>query len=215
MILKVCNECHNAYVEEDNNTKSSNVNRCPCGDNTYFECDEEVYPFLKSLWDKNYETEFSCSGHPFMRNHDATGSILLALDPSAYISIVASSVKIPDFTKYKYGYAHIKYNDPRDFYANEMRRRGVNVTQEYTVTPYECKPGTIFDKYVSEYYPTEKEHLFEWLKGDVKCRYDIRCTKEFYDKVDIPKLDYVLNYLDLLELRHDIAMLISILPYNE
>lgn len=211
MILKVCEMCHAAYVVT--NVGESDIGRCNCG-KKYFECDEEIYPLLEALWGKNYKTKFSCSGHPFL--HDfTTGEVQNKMDYATYISICASSVKVPDLIKYKYGYAHIEKRDPREYYANEMRSAGVNISSDYIVTPEECTDGTIFDKFVKEYYPEEKEDLFKWLGGNVEVAYDIKCTSEFYDKVDIPKPGYISNYMDLLELRHDIAKLIQLLPYNE
>lgn len=91
-----CNKCHNFYEEtyikiDDNGLCYRQLNKISdkleCGDckNNLIEIDVEIAPLLTALWDKGYETLFSCSGHS-----NAMYTQRKYYDLNAYIMIDAS-----------------------------------------------------------------------------------------------------------------------------
>lgn len=212
MILNVCESCHNVIIGAD---IIRATNRCNCN-TKYFECDEDVYPMLRVLWDKGYKTRFSCSGHVVSHLDCFDTEASTKPDYNAYISIDGPSVKVKDFMKYKYGYAEIYIHDPATIYINEMRCNDIRLDDDYELTPTD----EIFINYLAKHYPDEKDDILKWFSSDL-CNYtfNIRPSNDFMDKYTIPgynasKSDTAENYINLLELRHDFIKLIQLLPYN-
>lgn len=93
-----CNKCHNFYEEtyikiDDNGLCCRQLNKISdkpeCGDckNNLIKIDVEIAPLLTALWDKGYETLFSCSGHS-----NAAYTQRKYYDLNAYILIDASKL---------------------------------------------------------------------------------------------------------------------------
>ena len=92
-----CNNCHNFYEEtyikiDDTGLCYRQLNKLSnkpeCGDckNNLVDIDVEIAPLLTALWDKGYETLFSCSGH----NNAPYESKNKYYDLNVYIMINAS-----------------------------------------------------------------------------------------------------------------------------
>lgn len=217
MIVKICDKCKNVAVARgDSNNHFDGI--CECKDSNYWECDEDIYPMLRILWDKGYETLYSCSGHAlsqkytqktvrktttvkFVRNTNYT-------DRDVYI-VIDGDVKDKNLSKYKYGYAIIEEWHPVDIYLTEMIERGISLPENYKISA----DDNIFNEYIMKLYPDEYNDIINWVRNGTKKLYRIGIDPSFYENHNI-RIDYIDDYLDLLELRHDVAMLVNQLPNN-
>lgn len=76
-----------------------------------WDCDPEIYPMLRTLWDKGYSTRFSCSGHPLNTVTTPYGREVLDIcDRDCYIALETNTV-INDISEYKVGWARVMIRD--------------------------------------------------------------------------------------------------------
>lgn len=76
-----------------------------------WDCDPEIYPMLRTLWDKGYSTRFSCSGHPLSMVATPYGpEVLNRCDRDCYIALETNTV-INDISEYKVGWAKVEIRD--------------------------------------------------------------------------------------------------------
>ena len=204
MDLYVCSKCKMPLLYE----KGVIASECECEiPNDPWECDEEIYPILKALWDKGYETQHSCAGHPVIRYKTDAGYWMLSrqYDLNGYVSILASSVKIKDFTKYKYGCVYIEYRDPKEATIQDMRELGIELPSNYILTADDPK----FLKFAHDNHQEEySKSLIEFIRT---CEpvYDIRVEYARYTNYGLD------GYRKLLESRNDMAMLVDLIPSNK
>lgn len=203
-ILKICDVCRKpiAYIDDNHQTK------CACETPTNaWTCDEEIYPLLKTLWDKGYTTDFSCSGHPILIyvGDDNTPYVKIGIDSGIYISI-ATPVKVKELEKWKYGSAYIRLEDGAEMTIRDIEQF-VDLPDGWKFNPND----PIIKPYMDMVGKEQAENLRNWV-NDKTCRphYVIRC--DYRDNSAEP---YINKYMALLEDRHDMAKLISILPNNE
>lgn len=75
------------------------------------DCDPEIYPMLRTLWDKGYSTRFSCSGHSLSTVTTPYGREVLDIcDNNCYILLETNTVN-NDILEYKVGWAKVQVRD--------------------------------------------------------------------------------------------------------
>lgn len=203
MELRICDKCKDAFIFEDGECECL----CDCTDATYWECDEDIYPLLRTLWAKGYETEFSCSGHALTKHYsfnDVLDGVIDRPDYDVYI-IVKGPVKVKDFDKYKYGNAYIRMTDVVKTYTEAMKIYDIELPENYKLD--------INDKYFKEYlsYFSEEDgkSFIDQLSKPDTITYRIGV-----DYIERPSGSYAERYRKLLEFRDDVAKLIDMLPEN-
>lgn len=184
--------------------------KCLCETPTNpWECDEEIFPLLKTLWDKGYDTDFSCSGHPiltFYGETDARPYVKTNVDSGIYISINAPTVRVKDLDKWKYGSAYIKYEDGVDAMIRDISLY-IDIPDGWKFNPHD----PIIQPYMDMVGKAQADNLMNWINEDTfRAHYVLRC--EYHDDEKEP---YLNRYMTLLNDRYDMAKLISILPKNE
>ena len=173
-----------------------------------WECDDEIYPLLKTLWDKGYDTDFSCSGHPLLTFLGAdliTPYVKANVEGNPYISIKASTVKVKDLDKWKYGAAYIRLETPVDDIVHEIGMY-VDLPDGWKFDPED----PIIYPYLDMVGEEQADNLRQWPSSPTfGAHYVIR-----NDYRDGDTDTYLNRYITLLSDRMDMAKLISILPRN-
>lgn len=203
-MIKVCSKCKKPMIYEGDTQKSL----CACDVPTNpWECDDEIYPMLKTLWDKGYETDFSCSGHPILTFYGAVSPYVKAnVDGNPYISIKASSVLIKDLDKWKYGDAYIRLENSVNDLIHDIGLF-VDLPDGWKFNPND----PIIQPYLDMVGEEQAKNLKDWPSDpNYGAHYVIRNNYHIND--DDPYLD---KYMTLLSDRMDMAKLISILPKNK
>jgi hypothetical protein len=202
MTFNVCSKCKKPIVYEDGKPVSS----CLCAQPTFpWECDEDIYHLLVALWDKGYDTKFSCSGHSISRFYSNTGkcTVFTDIDINGYITIPGACVRVNDLEKYKYGCAYIEKTSTLDVYTEQMSMF-MSLPDNYIVTDND----PIFNKYLEDYVSGEDAKLILHQVKNPEIWYTIRTD------IDIKKDQPLKAYTKLMESRIDMAKLIDLLPCN-
>lgn len=201
-MYKVCNKCKSLVYYDDGKIMTT----CKCGNPIDpWECDEDIYPLLRVMWQKGYETMFSCAGHCVSRYNTDAGIWVLTnkIDVNGYIAFKASNVKCADIMKYKYGTAYIDYLDPKECYKEQMIENGIDLPEGYQVSA----DDETFIKYVNDFYKEEDaKTIIEHVK---------HCEPSYNIRSEYMHSEHSLDmYKHLMESRSDIATLVYQLPDN-
>lgn len=208
MNISICDKCKAVHPIDP--FEHTPIKTCDCNA-ALWECDEEIYPILRTLWDKGYDTKFSCSGHALSERYEDDDLVGTCERPNCdvYIMLDATSIKINNITKYKYGCAYIERNSIEKIYVNAMIMRGIELPKDYVFSVDE----PIFVDYIHDLYESEDEanEELEWLRTAPPFDYRISVTYEGYNKCR----NYIQKFMKLLEMRSDMAKLVDLLPINK
>ena len=196
-------KCNSPVVVENDKA----ISMCKCNTlpdiSECWECDEDVYHLLKALWDKGYNTQFSCSGHSLSRYYTDDGNCVLheRVDINGYIVIPGNCVRVKDLEKYKFGIAYIEKSNTMDLYIQQMQGL-MDIPKTYVIS----ENDPTFKKFAYDYNSKkDADAIMEQIKHP-ETWYAIRAE---YDS------GYGLeSYMKLMESRMDMAKLISLLPEN-
>ena len=207
MHIAICDKCKSVHPIDP--FEHTPIKTCDCNADLW-ECDEEIYPLLRTLWDKGYNTKFSCAGHAISERYEDDELVGTCDRPNydVYIMLDASSIKINDITKYKYGCAYIEHNSIEKIYVNAMKMHGIELPKDYIFSIDE----PIFVNYIYELYDSKEEadKELEWLRSAPA--FDYRISVEYDESSKFR--NYVRRFMRLLEMRSDMAKLIDLLPKN-
>jgi hypothetical protein len=185
-----------------------NTKECNCNDQ-YWECDEEIYIALKMLWDKGYDTMYSCAGHSCCYYGGSEINLVMpTVDLNPYIVINGSNVDVKDLEKYKYGMAYINKEAPYHATLAQMKQYGISIPNNYV--------PNINDSYFMQFSQLSGIPLKEIISAvesgtyaDAVLTYTIRTTPLDYDLGNDAN-----KFKLLLEARSDIIKLIELMPFN-
>jgi hypothetical protein len=208
MNIAICDKCKSVHPIDP--FEHTPIKTCDC-EADLWECDEEIYPLLRTLWDKGYNTKFSCSGHAFSGKYEEDELAGVSDYPNCdvYIILDASSIKIDDITKYKYGSAFIERNSIEKIYVDAMIMRGIQLPENYVFDVDE----PIFVSYIYDLYDSKEEadEELDWLRTAPPFDYRISVLYEGNNKCR----NYIQRFMKLLEMRSDMAKLVDLLPLNK
>ena len=201
--MKICSKCRKPIIFEGKIQKSA----CACdAPSNPWDCDDESYPLLRTLWDKGYETEFSCSGHPYTIFYGGsdytTPYIKTSVDGNPYIAIKASSVKVKDLDKWKYGEAYIRYEDSIEMMKKDIELF-IDLPKDWIYDPN--------DPIIQPYMDMVGEEQANRMRNDVLSAHF--CIRTNYHEND--DASYIQKYMTLVSDRYDMSKLIDLLPINK
>lgn len=115
----VCNKCKAIYTKNDDGVLIPySYRHChhaqSCGDceNNIIELDDEAVPMVIGLWEKGYQTMFSCSGHPITREsvaaHDFTMDTYVLIDTTNLKQDFIDHIVNDIYSKKKYNLVVVK-----------------------------------------------------------------------------------------------------------
>ena len=183
-----------------------------------WQCDEEIYPLLCTLWDKGYKTRFSCSGHVVGTRHTTNGEEVLDIpNYDCYIAFESNTV-YNDISGFKYGYAKVEVHNEWDTIFDIAKRCNIDISENFVkdidnpVTRARVR-NVIFtsggnSKLVIEYYNR--------LRDDAKT-YILRSMLPSVTRIKLlsdPNVGYLDKYKKLIKCRNDMIKLIEMLPNN-
>ena len=192
------------------------VERCVDISNA-FDCDPEIYPMLRMLWDKGYSTAFSCSGHVVIEKITPYGKeVLNQCNYDCYISLRTNTV-VNDISDLKVGWAEIQVVDEWMAIKRIINNAEIPIPDNfvYDISNQQTRIIVANAILATGGNPTIVNSMIDRLHGDAKT-YIIRAT--IPNRTRKRMLDGTTTYLDqykaLCKCRSDLIKLIEKLPDN-
>lgn len=184
-----------------------------------WDCDEEIYPMLRALWYKGYDTAFSCSGHVMSEVNAPRGREVVVLGSrDCYIALRTNTV-INDISEYKVGWAKVQVVNEWDSIKRVIKAAGIPLPLDF-----ECdisNPETkkiVNDAIISTNGdPVIAKEMIDRLHGEAKT-YILRAMipeRTRKRMIGDGTFTYLDHYKALCKCRSDLIKLIEKLPENE
>ena len=183
-----------------------------------WDCDEEIYPMIRALWCKGYETAFSCSGHAVSEVTTSYGhEIVNTCSRDCYIALRTNTVN-NDISSLTAGWAKVQVRDEWDTIKRVIKHAGIPLPFDFECNISNPKTKKIVNDAIilTNGDPVIATEMIDRLHGDAKT-YILRAMIPDRTRKRMMN-DGVVTYLDfykaLCKCRSDLIKLIEKLPEN-
>lgn len=180
-----------------------------------WDCDEEVYPLLRALWNKKYETAYSCSGH-VVRVGRNSNTVVNQPDCDCYIMFETNTVN-NDISRLKTGWAYVQKKNEWDSIFTVAEKCGIDIPSWFERDINNLKVSQFVYNVVKKsggdyglYLEKMKRLKDEATTYILRARIPNRTEKKLIDN----DASYIEWYKKLLKCRSDLMKLVEMLPEN-
>ncbi|MBO7451216.1 MAG: hypothetical protein J6U54_12710 [Clostridiales bacterium] len=178
-----------------------------------WDCDEEIYPMLRYLWSKGYDTAFSCSGHVMSEVNAPHGREVVILGSrDCYIALRTNTV-INDISEYKVGWAKVQVVNEWDSIKRVIKAAGIPLPLDFECNILNPETKKIVNDAIilTNGDPVIATEMIDRLHGEAKT-YILRAM--IPERTRKRMTTYLDHYKALCKCRSDLIKLIEKLPDN-
>lgn len=188
-----------------------------------WDCDEEIYPMLRALWYKGYDTAFSCSGHVMSEVTAQHGrpygrEVLDLCSRDCYIALRTNTV-INDISSLASGWAKVQVVNEWDNIKRVIKAAGIPLPLDFecNISNPETKKIVNDAIILTNGDPVIAKEMIDRLHGEAKT-YILRAMipeRTRKRMIGDGTFTYLDHYKALCKCRSDLIKLIEKLPENE